>query len=81
MGPNSLPEFQGGNFDPWGGRGEDDCAILLNMEFERVQYKKFFASGLTLLNIYMIYGGSNWGNLGYPGGYSSYDYGAAITEN
>jgi len=27
-----------------------------------------------------IYGGTNWGNLGHPGGYTSYDYGAAITE-
>ena len=51
------------------------------MEFERVQYKNFSASGVTLLNIYMIYGRSNWGNLGYPSGYSSYDYRATITEN
>ncbi|KAI9675235.1 MAG: hypothetical protein M1822_008972 [Bathelium mastoideum] len=29
----------------------------------------------------MTYGGSNWGNLGYHGGSSSYDYGAAITED
>ena len=26
------------------------------------------------------YGGTNWGNLGYQNGYTSYDYGAAITE-
>lgn len=25
--------------------------------------------------------GSNWGNLGHPGGYSSYDYAAVIAEN
>lgn len=25
-------------------------------------------------------GGTNWGNLGYPEGYTSYDYGAPITE-
>ncbi|PCG98627.1 Glycoside hydrolase, family 35 [Penicillium occitanis (nom. inval.)] len=29
----------------------------------------------------VIYGGMNWGNLGHPGGYSSYDYGAAISES
>lgn len=28
----------------------------------------------------MTYGGTNWGNLGYAGGYTSYDYGAVITE-
>ncbi|KAK6224870.1 glycosyl hydrolase family 35 [Colletotrichum tabaci] len=27
-----------------------------------------------------LFGGTNWGNLGHPGGYTSYDYGAAITE-
>jgi Glycosyl hydrolases family 35 len=29
----------------------------------------------------MIFGGSNWGNLGHPGGYTSYDYGAVIAED
>ena len=29
----------------------------------------------------MIFGGTNWGNLGYAEGYASYDYAAAITEN
>lgn len=28
-----------------------------------------------------IYGGTNWGNMGYPEGYTSYDYGAAISED
>ena len=27
------------------------------------------------------YGGTNWGNLGESGGYTSYDYGAAIRED
>lgn len=29
----------------------------------------------------MTYGGTNWGNLGHPGGYTSYDYAAVIAEN
>jgi hypothetical protein len=77
----SLNEFQGGSFDPWGGLSFDQCSILLNMEFERVFYKNNFAQAAALLNIYMIYGGTNWGNLGHSGGYTSYDYGSAITEN
>ncbi|EFY85580.1 beta-galactosidase [Metarhizium acridum CQMa 102] len=32
-------------------------------------------------SIIEIYGGTNWGNLGHPGGYTSYDYGACIREN
>lgn len=29
----------------------------------------------------MTFGGTNWGNLGHPGGYTSYDYAAVIAEN
>ena len=29
----------------------------------------------------MTYGGTNWGNLGHPGGYTSYDYAAPIKED
>lgn len=28
----------------------------------------------------MTFGGTNWGNIGQSGGYTSYDYGAAIQE-
>ncbi|KAK2061556.1 family 35 glycosyl hydrolase [Colletotrichum caudatum] len=78
--PYSILEFQGGSFDPFGGPGFEKCAALVNHEFERVFYKNNFAAGVTVYNIYMIFGGTNWGNLGHPGGYTSYDYGAAITE-
>lgn len=78
--PYSIIEFQGGAFDPWGGLGFEKCATLLGPEFERVFYKNDFSFGLTIFNIYMTYGGTNWGNLGHPGGYTSYDYGAVITE-
>ena len=76
-----IPEFQGGSFDPWGGSGFYNCSILTNEDFEKVYYKNNFASGLKIVSYYMTYGGTNWGNLGYPVGYTSYDYGAAIMEN
>jgi hypothetical protein len=38
--------------DNW--QGFDQCAVLLNMEFERVFYKNNFAAGVELLSIYMI---------------------------
>ncbi|KAI0838260.1 glycoside hydrolase family 35 protein [Hypoxylon sp. FL0890] len=79
--PFSLVEFQGGAYDPWGGPGFNNCAAFINDEFERVFYKNNFAAGATIHNIYMIYGGTNWGNIGHPGGYTSYDYGAAISED
>jgi hypothetical protein len=47
-------QFQGGSFDPFGGDGFDQCAILLNEEFERVFYKNNFAAGATIFSIYMV---------------------------
>ncbi|KAG9254840.1 beta-galactosidase [Emericellopsis atlantica] len=78
--PYTIPEFQGGGFQHWGQAGFANCALLLNMEFERVLYKNNYAVGATIFNIYMIYGGTNWGNLGGHQGFTSYDYGAQITE-
>lgn len=79
--PYSLVEFQGGSFDPWGGWGFEQCSALVNHEFERVFYKNNYAAGVTIQNLYMIFGGTNWGNLGHPGGYTSYDYGSVIKED
>jgi hypothetical protein len=79
--PFSFVEFQGGSFDPWGGWGFAQCLELVSYEFERVFYKNNFASAITIFSIYMTYGGTNWGNLGHPGGYTSYDYAAVIKEN
>jgi len=79
--PYSIIEFQGGSFDPWGGPGFANCAALTNAEFEHVFFKNDFSFGVTIFNLYMTYGGTNWGNLGHPGGYTSYDYGAVIAED
>lgn len=77
----SILEFQAGSFDPWGGPGFDKCGVLVNAAFERVFYKNLYSFGVTVLNLYMTYGGTNWGNLGHPGGYTSYDYAAVIRED
>ena len=78
--PIISPEFQGGAFDPWGGPGYDKCAQLINDQFANVFYKQNIAVGATSQNFYMTYGGTNWGWLGEPENYTSYDYGAAIRE-
>ncbi|KAJ7688379.1 glycoside hydrolase superfamily [Mycena rosella] len=62
--PNAVFEFQGGALDPWGGAGYEDCATLLGPEFERVFYKNEFAMSTTMLNLYMVFGGTNWGGIG-----------------
>ena len=78
--PLYTPEFQGGAFDPWGGPGYDKCAQLINDQFANVFYKNNIAAGATAQSFYMTYGGTNWGWLGMPENYTSYDYGAAIRE-
>ncbi|HWC79296.1 MAG TPA: beta-galactosidase [Pseudonocardiaceae bacterium] len=78
--PLYAPEFQGGAFDPWGGPGYDKCAQLINDQFADVFYKQNIAVGATAQSFYMTYGGTNWGWVGEPENYSSYDYGAAIRE-
>jgi beta-galactosidase GanA len=80
--PIFTPEFQGGSFDPWGGPGYDNCRTLTGPDFEKVFYKNNIASGATMQNFYMTYGGTSWGWLADPGlVYTSYDYGAAIKED
>lgn len=54
-------------------------AALLNL----YMICKFRKSSSRSENVYLlsIDGGTNWGNLGHSGGYTSYDYGASVTEN
>ncbi|GAA3432719.1 beta-galactosidase [Kutzneria kofuensis] len=79
--PLYTPEFQGGAFDPWGGPGYDKCAQLINDQFANVFYKQNIAVGATAQSFYMLYGGTSWGWNAIPQNYTSYDYGAAITES
>lgn len=80
--PLALYEWQGGAFDYWNSNnGYDKCYKLTNEQFANVFYKNNIAGGVRLQNLYMTFGGSNWGNLGTETIYSSYDYGAAIRED
>jgi hypothetical protein len=38
------------------------------------------ASNAKVISLYMMYGGTSWGNIPFPGVYTSYDYGSAIRE-
>ena len=78
--PEFLPEFQGGSFDPWNGRGYSACYQLTNGAFEKVLNLTATAQGVTMRNLYMLYGGTSWGYQPVPTDYTSYDYGAAIDE-
>ncbi|KAJ7018890.1 glycoside hydrolase superfamily [Mycena alexandri] len=69
------PEFQGGSFLGWGPNSPQytDCNTLTGSDFEQVYYLNQMATGVKFNNIYMTYGGTNWG--------FANDYGAAIAED
>ncbi|KAK4200610.1 glycoside hydrolase superfamily [Triangularia verruculosa] len=77
--PYTIPE--GGAYDSWGSVGYDECVKLFDDVQARILFKNTYANGVKIFNVYMIYGGTNWGNLGDPFVYTSYDYGAAIAED
>ncbi|KAG8722514.1 hypothetical protein FRC08_001028 [Ceratobasidium sp. 394] len=79
--PLYLAEYQGGALDAWNGPGYASCYKLLNEQFANVIYKNNYAAGISLQSLYMMYGGTNWGNLAAPVVYTSYDWGAAISED
>ncbi|KAF8997897.1 glycoside hydrolase family 35 protein [Cyathus striatus] len=87
--PLCLAEFGGGFLLGWGsvargGTGYEKYCLasftskangLTDATFENVFYKENYAQTATILNIYMLFGGTNWGNTAEPTVYSSYDYG------
>ena len=78
--PLTVPEYQGGSFDSWGGAGYPACAQLTGPDFENAFYKYYIAQGATMQSIYMTVGGTNWGFNPAPFMYTSYDYGSPISE-
>jgi hypothetical protein len=64
--PEYLPEFEGGWFQPWGGYFFDQCLAEQSPEFADVFYKGLIAQRATLLNLYMAFGGTNWGHIAAP---------------
>lgn len=79
--PHAMWEFQAGSFDPYDGAGYDKCYQLTNERFARVFDHALLAQNFKVLSHYMAYGGTNWGNLAETTVYTSYDYGAPITED
>lgn len=78
--PEYLPEFEGGWFQPWGGYFFDQCLAEQSPEFADVFYKGLIGQRATLINLYMAYGGTNWGHSAAPVVFTSYDYAAPLRE-
>ncbi|GAA2874550.1 beta-galactosidase [Nonomuraea rubra] len=79
--PVFAAEYQAGAIDV-GNAGYDRCRQLTGPAFMKFFYKNnLIQTGATMFSYYMGYGGTNWGWLAQPNDvYTSYDYGAAITE-
>ncbi|KAJ3117045.1 hypothetical protein HDU96_008089 [Phlyctochytrium bullatum] len=79
--PIFIAELQGGWFNHY----KLNCTYDTIYEYYGESYTKLlvesvFAQGVTAFNIYMFYGGTNWGTVGDPDVYTSYDYSACIRE-
>ncbi|CAG9948185.1 unnamed protein product [Clonostachys rosea f. rosea IK726] len=78
--PSFLMEFQGGSYNPWDGPA-GGCGELMDSIWVNMFYRHNLAEKVSAVNIYMLMGGTNWGNLGFPEVGTSYDYSSPIHEN
>ncbi|KAL3483498.1 glycoside hydrolase superfamily [Aspergillus germanicus] len=78
--PSMMPEFQGGAMNPWDGPS-GGCEAKTDDSFVNFYYRDNVAQRVTILGLYMFYGGTNWGWLAAPFVPTSYGYSAAIAEN
>lgn len=80
--PGFAAELGGGWFDYWGSNGTYDCTSQRQGKgYQRVFYGTNLINGISIHNVYMTFGGTSWGWLAGPVVYTSYDYGAAISED
>lgn len=78
--PSFLMEFQGGSFNPWDGPA-GGCGENMGPDWVNLFFRHNLAQKVTAVNIYMLYGGTNWGNIGFPEVGTSYDYSSPIHES
>jgi hypothetical protein len=79
--PVFYPELQAGWFDGWGGSGYAHIRERLGAEGIDGATKAALAARATLWNYYVFCGGVTFGYQASPDVYSSYDYGAPISES
>jgi beta-galactosidase GanA len=80
--PGFAAELGSGWFDYWGSNGTYGCtAERQGKGYQRVFYGTNLINRITIHNLYMAFGGTSWGWLPGPIVYTSYDYGAPISED
>ncbi|KAI8994625.1 glycoside hydrolase superfamily [Pilobolus umbonatus] len=79
--PILIPELQGGWFNHYQLQHTyDEIYEFYGEDYTKLIVDSVLAQGVTMESIYMVYGGTNWGTLGDPDVYTSYDYSACIRE-
>ncbi|KAI9310693.1 glycoside hydrolase superfamily [Dichotomocladium elegans] len=79
--PLFIPELQGGWFNHYQLEHTYDAINdFYGPSYTKTIIDSALAQGVSMLNLYMVYGGTNWGSLGDPDVYTSYDYSASIRE-
>ncbi|KAK7048389.1 glycoside hydrolase family 35 protein [Favolaschia claudopus] len=78
--PSFMPEFQGGSYNPWGGP-QGGCPNNIGPDFVSMYYRHLAAERVSMINLYMLFGGQNWGGLATNLVGTSYDYNAPIQES
>ncbi|KAI9305625.1 glycoside hydrolase superfamily [Cunninghamella echinulata] len=79
--PIFIPELQGGWFNNYQLQHTyDQIYDYFGDQCTKLLVDSSLAQGVTMASLYMIYGGTNWGTLGDPDVYTSYDYSASIRE-
>ncbi|KAL3460988.1 beta-galactosidase precursor [Aspergillus heterothallicus] len=80
--PHAVMEFQSGSGADWAQTNNYDvCAESVNEVFRRVINKNMYAAAVKVLNLYMVTGSTNWGNIGTSHSFTSYDVGSPIRED
>lgn len=57
--PSILAEFQGGSYNPWGGP-QGGCTSTTGPDWVNVFYRNNIGNKVTGVNLYMLFGGTNW---------------------
>ncbi|CAO3639215.1 unnamed protein product [Cunninghamella echinulata] len=79
--PMFIPELQGGWFNHYQLQHTyDQIYDFYGDQYTKLLFDTSLAQGVTMASLYMVYGGTNWGTLGDPDVYTSYDYSACIRE-
>ena len=79
--PLFAAELQAGWYGAWNGWSYDTIHEYLGREHIGISTRSVIGQGLTVFNHYKAIGGTNWGFTGSTETYTSYDFGAPISES